>query len=199
MPHLLFVVSGPAASGKTTIVTKVLERLPEFKRLVTTTTRPPRPGEEAGIDYHFVSKNNFRLLIQSGAFVEHAEYNNELYGLTKVELTAKLSVAPCLAILETNGAKAIRASGIPHCSIFIRPPNIEDLQERIQTRGGDSTKNMKNRLEIAKRELECADQYDFQIYNNCLSVALDEVCAIISQKLISDCPSLQIKKTTESV
>ncbi len=166
MSHLLFVVSGPAGSGKTSLVRHIVTQHRDLRRVVTTTTREPRPGEIDGADYHFKSRSEFERLIQKGAFVEHAEYNNNFYGLTKKELEERVEHGDAIAILEIQGAKAIREAGIPHKSIFILPPSIDELRARLEGRDSDTTESIANRLKIAEGELALAQTYDFQVVND---------------------------------
>ncbi len=182
MSHLLFVVSGPAGSGKTSLTKCVVTQHPKISRVVTTTTRDPRTGEVDGRDYHFKTRSEFERLLQQDAFVEHAEYNGDLYGLTKKELEERVDCGPAIAILEIQGAKAIRETGIPHRSIFVLPPSMDELRVRLKERGSDTTESVENRLKIAEVELAVAQSYDFQVVNDNLDRAVEAIWRFIGEK-----------------
>lgn len=182
MPHLLFVVSGPSGSGKSTLVEQLIAEHPDIRRLTTTTTRNPRHGEVDEHDYYFRTRNDFKELIMANAFVEYAEYNGNLYGLTQQELDEKLLKSPAIAILETQGAQTIRDSGIAHRSVFINPPSVNELKKRIYERAADSAESIANRLHIAGGELLEASQYDIQIRNDDLNTATAALWTYIEEK-----------------
>lgn len=175
MSYFLFVVSGPAGSGKTTLVENIVSQHSEISRLVTTTTRSPRKGEEDGIDYYFKNPADFEKMLEDNQFVEHASYNNNYYGLTKNELYSKLEQGPAIAILDVQGAAAIRELEIPHKSIFIKCSNINELIQRLHDRAADSPESIKNRLAIAANEMLEAGKYDFCIRNHEIEEATQEL------------------------
>lgn len=165
MVNLLFIVSGPAGCGKTTLVEKVVKEHPEVRRLVTTTTRDPRKGEVEGGDYYFQSRSSFEARIAAEEFIEYATYNGNLYGLTKSEMHAKLEIGPAIAILDVQGADTIRKLEIPHKSIFVLPPSWEELKRRIEARGTESPESIANRIDIAAHELLQVDKFDWAFPN----------------------------------
>lgn len=169
--HILIVLSGPAGCGKSTLVQRVIDDHPQLTRAVTCTTRKPRAGENDGVDYHFQTREEFETAIANGEFVEHAEYNGNLYGLSKTELARCLNESTTIAILEVQGAEAIRKSGIPHASVFVLPPGAKELESRLTGRGTESRESLSNRLRIAQDEIKIADAYDHQIINEDLELA----------------------------
>ncbi|OUU37098.1 MAG: guanylate kinase [Verrucomicrobia bacterium TMED56] len=172
---LLIVISGPAGVGKTTICNRLLD---EFKnslsRVVTTTTRAPRIGETDGIDYFFISKNNFEENLQNGNFLEHEIIHENYYGTSKSAVTQKLQDGKDILInIDVKGAESLRKKicdfqnlGQKLISIFIKPNSIEELKARLLNRGSDNLKEISKRLKTAEHELQYACHFDHTVLSS---------------------------------
>lgn len=167
---LLFVVSGPAGSGKTTLCDKMLEHLyPKVQRVITSTTRKPREGEVDGVDYHFFSKEDFEKRLEQGAFYEHALVHGNYYGSLKEDINGKLlDNVDLLLNIDVQGAmsfkRAAQTDGVLRgrlVTIFVMPPSIEELRKRLMGRGKDSEGEIESRLVTAMEEVGYASQYDY--------------------------------------
>jgi len=166
---ILLIISGPAGSGKTTLCDRLLDEYsPNVQRVVTSTTRDPRPGEVNERDYYFFSVPEFESLETQGAFYETADVHGRRYGTLKREVHNKLSAnIDCLLNIDVQGAVAFFNAAKSDelledkiYSIFIMPPDLETLKARILARGETSSEEIKRRLESARTEMEYAEQYD---------------------------------------
>jgi guanylate kinase len=176
---ILFVVSAPSGAGKTTLVRKVIEQLPGVTLSVSCTTRAPRPEEQEGIDYFFISRDAFNVMEREGKFIEWARVHGDLYGTPRDNI-AKLRHGEDLVLeIDTQGAREIREELHDGVLIFIRPPSLEVLQERLQTRGGDSEEAMQDRLHNAQKELDQMAWYDYIVVNDDIEEATRQLASII--------------------
>jgi guanylate kinase len=176
---ILFVVSAPSGAGKTTLVRKVIEQLPGVTLSVSCTTRAPRPEEQEGIDYFFISRDAFNVMEREGKFIEWARVHGDLYGTPRDNI-AKLRHGEDLVLeIDTQGAREIREELHDGVLIFIRPPSLEVLQERLQTRGGDSEEAMQARLHNAQKELDQMAWYDYIVVNDDIEEATRQLASII--------------------
>ncbi len=177
----LVVVSAPSGCGKDTIVSGVLERLDGNGFLsVSMTTRPMRPGEAEGINYYYVSHEQFQNNINNGEMLEYATYGNNFYG-TPVGPVKKLleEGKTVFLVIEVEGGKNVKKIFPDAIKIFIVPPSLEVLEGRLRGRGTDSEDAIVARMAIAKTELERAREYDYIVENDILEVAVNDVMAII--------------------
>lgn len=184
---LLFVLVGPSGVGKNTIIDGVTERLPDLRRLPTATTRPPRPNEQEGRDHFFITAERFQQLIAEGAFLEHQEvHSGKFYGiLYSVLYDALREGAHLIADIDIRGATAVRAA-FPHnfISIFVLPPSLEALRERLLQRGNMSSAELEERLQRAEREeLPRAAECDYRVVNAQLEACVAEVAGIIAAEI----------------
>jgi len=151
------VIAGPSGVGKSTLISKLMQEFPgEYGFSISHTTRQPRSGETNGVQYHFVSRDKMEKEIAEGKFIETAEYSGNLYG-TSIEAVQSIQSKglTCLLDLDIQGVLSMKKKNLnPRC-LFIRPPSIDDLKLRLQKRG---EKNIQQRIEIAKRELEFAEK-----------------------------------------
>ncbi len=178
---ILFVLSAPSGGGKSTILKRVMADLPGLVFSVSHTTRPPRPGEEDGRDYHFVSLHDFLDIRSSGesGFLEWAEVHGNLYGTSRKEVERHLgSGLDVILDIDVQGARQVQENFSP-VSIFIAPPSIEELESRLRKRGTENEKDLEVRLENAKKELSCSGRYDYLIVNDELQEAVDSLRSII--------------------
>lgn len=174
----LVVLSGPSGSGKTTIVER-LERDPRVTVAVTATTRPKRPNEQDGVDYFFLTRNEFQARIERGEFVEWNEVfrNGHLYGSLKAPLEAALADRTRYYVLEIDveGGSQLRKLGYPGRFVFIAPPSLAELRRRIEARGTESEESIRERMKKVEFELGLKDRYDRVVVNDDLERAYAEV------------------------
>lgn len=178
---ILIVISGPSGVGKTTICERLLED-PAIRRVITCTTRPPRPQERQDVDYHFLDRAEFEHRIESGLFAEYAEVYGHLYGtpLDEIEEGIKKGWRMILNI-DVQGARQLRDSGIDGMlTFFIAPPDFATLERRLRGRGNDSPAQVARRLEAARRELEELDEYDHVVVNQDLDETVAEIRRALS-------------------
>ncbi|CAG8601709.1 3832_t:CDS:2 [Ambispora gerdemannii] len=175
---VVIVVSGPSGSGKSTLLNKLFEEHPnKFGYSVSHTTRKPRPGEEDGKSYHFVTRDQFGQLINENAFIEHAEFSGNLYGTSvKAVRDVEDSGKICILDIELNGVKAVKRKRdeLDAKFLFVSPPSLKILEERLRGRGTESEDAIKSRLEVANEELAYSQQegaHDLIIVNDDLDTA----------------------------
>jgi len=149
----LLVLSGSSGVGKSTIIAQVLEQRPELYFSVSCTTRAPRPGEVDGVNYTFISREEFQARIERGEFLEYAEYVGNYYGTSMTVIREKLEQGvDVLLDIEVQGAAKVRERLPDAASVFIVPPSFEELAQRLRGRGTDSEEKIQKRLETARRE-----------------------------------------------
>jgi len=160
------IVTGPSAAGKTTVVEALLKRLPASAKLITTTTRVPRPGEVDGVDYHFLGRDEFERRRESGEFLEWAENYGRLYGSSGVELDKLLASHPLVfAILDVQGAAAVKLSRPESLTVFLDVGRFDEIRKRLEARPGITPEDLARRLETARREVRLATTFDRIVVN----------------------------------
>ncbi len=179
----LVVVAGPAGVGKGSLVKWITSNDPEFMLSVSATTRAPRPGEIDGVHYHFVTKESFLDGIEAGEFLEWAQVHNEnYYGTLKSELARAQQLRKHLLLeIDLQGARQVQASHPEVISIFITPPSWEELERRLRTRATETESEIQTRLATARRELEAANEFDFQLVNDDLEFCAQEIIEIVKE------------------
>jgi len=178
----LIVLTGPSGVGKGTLLRSLLAQHPELSVSISATTRQPRPGEVDGQHYYFVSRDKFEQMVTAGELLEWAEYAGNYYGTprTPVERLLQLGQSVILEI-EVVGARKIQKTFPTALRIFILPPTLAELEQRIRNRGQDGEEAIAQRLTLAKGEIDAAEEFDLQIVNDHLEKALLEIeSAIIS-------------------
>jgi guanylate kinase len=176
----VFVITGPSGVGKGTLIRGLLERVPELELSVSATTRAPRPGEEDGVDYHFLTSERFESRVNAGDFVEHASYSGNRYGTLRSELERRLAAGAGVVLeIEVQGARQVRASMPDAVAVFIAPPSLDALRARLVGRGTDSPEQVDERLRTAERELEAQPEFGHVIVNDRLEQATDELVEIV--------------------
>jgi guanylate kinase len=177
---LVFVVSGPSGAGKSTILQRVLVEVPRLRFSVSHTTRPPRPDEREGTDYHFVSRDEFMRLAIGETFLEWAEVHDQCYGTARTEYTrAAEDGVDLLLDLDVQGAEKVRAKFSDSVSIFILPPSYQHLERRLRSRGPADEAAYARRLRVAREELQLFPKYDYAIINDDLDESVESLKAII--------------------
>ena len=177
----LIVVSAPSGCGKDTIVKKVLEKMEGQVHLsVSMTTRPMRDGETEGVNYYFVSTDEFRNKIENGEILEYTIYSGNYYGTpagpVKKQLESGKSV---ILIIEVEGGENVKKLFPEAVKVFVIPPTFNELESRLRGRGTDDEETISKRLEIAKQELSRAGEYDYIIENDVLDDAVEDLISII--------------------
>lgn len=176
----VFVITGPSGVGKGTLIRGLLERVPELELSVSATTRAPRPGEEDGVDYHFLTSERFESRVNAGDFVEHASYSGNRYGTLRSELERRLAAGAGVVLeIEVQGARQVRASMPDAVAVFIAPPSLDALRARLVGRGTDSPEQVDERLRTAERELEAQPEFGHVVVNDRLEQATDELVEIV--------------------
>ena len=177
----LVVVSGPGGVGKNTLVNAVRRRMPELRYSVSVTTRPPRPGEVDGRDYFFVTPERFRELVQAGELLEWARFGDHWYGTPARYVTDAVESGQIVLLdIDTQGAHQLKATKREDAVfVFLLPPSLEALRERLERRATDPPEAVERRLAMALTEIEAAPDYDYVIVNESLDEASLQLEAII--------------------
>lgn len=169
----LYIVSAPSGAGKTSLLAQVRAQLTSVSVAVSHTTRAPREGELDGIHYHFVSEQIFLEMAENHAFVEYANVFDNYYGTSKAAIESLLEANQQVVLeIDWQGARQVRAIYPQARSIFILPPSIEILEQRLQERGKDSAEVIANRMQQAREEVSHYDEYDYLLINDDLDLAL---------------------------
>lgn len=185
----VFVITGPSGVGKGTLISGLMQRLPQLELSVSATTRAPRPGERHGVQYHFLSNEEFDRLEAEGGFVEHADYAGRRYGTLRSELKRRVQEGvPIVLEIEVQGARQVRASMPDALQVFIAPPSLPVLRERLVGRGTDDPEEVARRLEVAQEELEAQSEFSHVIVNDELEQAQRELVELVQQALASEEP-----------
>jgi guanylate kinase len=180
MPRV-FVITGPSGVGKGTLIRLLRERVPELALSVSATTRAPRPGEEDGSDYHFLSDAEFARRVEAGEFVEWAEYSGRRYGTLRSELERHLAEGrPVVLEIEVQGARQVREAMPEAIQIFIEPPDGEALRDRLVGRGTDDSDAIARRLAVAEEELAAAGEFQYRVVNDRLDEAVARLVEIVT-------------------
>jgi len=185
MKGTLVVLSGPSGVGKSTLVARALEAMPELSFSVSVTTRPQRPNECDGVDYRFVDVEDFEEMSSKGRLLERAVVHGCHYG-TPRDAVHKLQHAGRTALLDidTQGADQVRASGEPATFVFVMPPTIDVLRQRLHRRATEDDRSMAVRLSVARTEMERASDYEFVVVNDDLEQAARDLIAVLKAAVI---------------
>ena len=177
----LFVISAPSGAGKTTLLKKVMARMEGLSFSVSHTTREPRPGEEDGVDYHFISPPEFLGMVEKGLFLEHAEVHGNYYVTSQESVLAQLREGTDVVLdIDVQGASIVRKSDVlSGVHIFIAPPCLAELERRLRGRDTESEEHVAVRLKNAVNELQSACRYDYLIVNDQLDETVDLLVAIV--------------------
>ena len=176
----LFVISGASGVGKSTVLRKVMEVRNDLTFSVSATTREPRPGEAEGVSYYFVSKETFQDMIAKGEFLEYDDHMDNYYGTPKAQLEEKLTRGHVLLDIEPNGAFTVKRARPDAQLIFIAPPSLEELEQRLRSRGDTSEEQIAKRLGRSAWEMEQGNKYDHYVVNDQVETCAEEILKIIA-------------------
>lgn len=184
----LIVISGPSGAGKSTVLRRVFQccSLP-LTASISATTRPPRPGEIDGRDYHFLTDEEFQLRRQKGEFLECFEVfaKGRWYGTLQGEVASGLQAGKWVVLeIDVQGALAVMRQYPDAIAIFIRPGSVEQLEQRLRGRGTETPESIRGRLQHAEGELALAEKYSYQVINDDVEQAVEEICHILTQENI---------------
>lgn len=178
---MLIVISGPSGVGKGTIFSRLLASDPSLTFSVSATTRAPRTGETDGVDYFFITEEQYQELVQRDAFLEHATVHGHSYGTLKSQIVEKLDKGLNVVLdIDPQGARQVMDQWPGCVTIFLLPPSYEKLRQRLYGRNTDATEEIERRLKNAKGEIEQAGMYQYVVVNDDLQVALNQVTAIVT-------------------
>ena len=194
---LLFIVSAPSGTGKTTLVEKLVQRSPGLCLSRSYTSRAARAGEQDGIDYNFISRQRFEQMAGGGEFLEWADVFGNYYGTCAADTERCLAGGQDLVlVIDVQGARQVRGSGIPSIGIFVLPPSAGILERRLRGRSKDSEEAIRRRLEVACREVGEFASYEYVVVNDELETAIERLRAIV----LAERARVQVmKKTAENI
>lgn len=176
----LFVVSAPSGTGKTTVVERLVQVVPDLTMSRSYTSRLARAGERDGVDYNFVSRPTFEAMVARGEFLEHADVFGNLYGTGRADAEQLMaSGKDVVLVIDVQGAGQVRSTGIPLVTIFVLPPSFEVLEQRLRGRNKDSDVAIRRRLDTARAEVASYDDYDYVVVNDDLDACVTAMRSII--------------------
>jgi guanylate kinase len=177
---LLFVVSAPSGTGKTTVVERLVQIFPDLGLSRSYTSRAKREGEKDGLDYNFITRERFEAMIADDAFLEWADVFGNLYGTGKAETERELVGGRDLVlVIDVQGARQVRSHGANAIGIFVLPPSFEALERRLRGRSKDSEEAIRKRLATARREVRAVAEYEYVIVNDELDTCVDRLRSIV--------------------
>ena len=177
---MLFIVSAPSGTGKTTVVERLVNVTDRLKLSRSYTSRAPRGDEADGVDYNFVSRAVFESMAANGEFLEHADVFGNLYGTRASDTSRCLeSGDDVVLVIDVQGARKVRATGLPHVAVFVLPPSYEVLEKRLRGRSKDSDDAIRRRLEVARDEVSAFEEYDYVVINDQLESCVERIRSIV--------------------
>ena len=177
---LLFIVSAPSGTGKTTLVERLVHVVPNLKMSRSYTSRQARAGERDGVDYNFISRERFDVMVHEGTFLEWADVFGNCYGTSAVDTEALLASGfDVVLVIDVQGARQVRSRGIETVGVFVLPPSAAVLERRLRGRSKDSEDQIRRRLDVARREVGEYAQYEYVIVNDELDAAVERIGAIV--------------------
>ncbi|MCL6471608.1 MAG: guanylate kinase [Firmicutes bacterium] len=180
----VFVISGPSGAGKGTLTEILLKRVPFLTRSVSATTRRPRPGEKDGLDYYFMTEEEFKKHIEDGDFLEWAIVHSNYYGTLKSVVEKELSAGKSVVmVIDVQGAASVKRQMPEAVLIFIEPPSIEELARRLARRSTETEAELAERIKNAEQEMRLAKNYDYVVINDDMEKAAGELVEIVKAEL----------------
>jgi guanylate kinase len=194
---LLFIVSAPSGTGKTTLVEKLVQRIPNLCLSRSYTSRAARAGEQDGVDYNFISRERFEAMVRAGEFLEWADVFGNYYGTCAADTERCLASGQDLVlVIDVQGARQVRGTGIGSIGIFVLPPSAQILEQRLRGRSKDSEEAIRRRLEVACREVGEFAAYEYVVVNDELQTAVERLRAIV----LAERARVQVmRKTAENI
>jgi guanylate kinase len=178
---LLFIVSAPSGTGKTTLVERLVQVLPNLRMSRSYTSRAARSGERDGVDYNFISRSEFEALIARQAFLEWADVFGNLYGTAAADVEHLLDAGQdVVLVIDVKGARQVKARQVDHTSIFVMPPSFQILEQRLRGRSMDTEEQMQRRLTTAREEASSYSDYDYVVVNDDLEATVVRLQEIIA-------------------
>lgn len=182
-PEKLIIFSAPSGTGKGTVIRRIMELTDHVKVSVSATTRSPREGEQDGVDYHFISRETFEEMIERGEFLEYAEYSGNYYGTPLAPLEEQTDAGNFVILeIEVQGFLQVKEKIPEALAVFLKPPSLKELEQRLRGRGTDSEESIRRRLKTARKELPMAERYDCVVVNDEVDRAAGEIIEIIRTK-----------------
>ena len=176
----LFVVSAPSGTGKTTVVERLVQVVPDLTMSRSYTSRQARAGERDGVDYNFVSRATFEAMVARREFLEYADVFGNLYGTSRADAERLMaSGKDVVLVIDVQGAGQVRSAGIPLVTVFVLPPSFEVLEQRLRGRGKDSDDAIRRRLDTARAEVAGYEDYDYVVVNDDLEACVTAMRSII--------------------
>jgi guanylate kinase len=177
---LLFIVSAASGTGKTTLVERLVQAVPNLRMSRSYTSRSARAGEHDGIDYNFISRERFEQMVHAGEFLEWADVFGNYYGTSSADTEAILSRGgDVVLVIDVQGARQVRTRGIETVGIFVLPPSAEVLEQRLRGRSKDSEDQIRQRLDVARKEVAEYAQYEYVVINDEVETAVERLRAIV--------------------
>ena len=177
---ILFVVSAPSGTGKTTVVERLVQVVPGLKLSRSYTSREMRLGEQDGVDYNFVTRDQFEAMIGANRFLEWADVFGNLYGTCAADASRELDAGHDLVlVIDVQGARKVRRRGLETLGVFVLPPSFDVLERRLRGRSKDPEDAIRRRLATARAEVEAVSEYDYVVVNDALDASVDRLKAIV--------------------
>lgn len=182
----IVVLSAPSGTGKDTIAAKLIQCDSRLELSCSATTRKKRGSEQEGVDYYFMSPEEFDGIIKDGGFIEYAQYGRNKYGTLKSDVTRRIDAGKTvILVIDVQGGESIRKMYPGALTVFILPPSSEELERRLRARGTDSDEEISERIKIAETEMKRAQEYDYAVINDDLDTAVKEVYNIIAKHCLN--------------
>ena len=177
---LLFVVSAPSGAGKTTLVERLVQIVPDLVMSRSYTSRPVRRDEQDGVDYNFISRTRFEEMIAREAFLEWADVFGNLYGTAAADTDdLRRAGRDVMLVIDVQGARQVRSRQVEATTVFVLPPSFEVLEKRLRGRSQDSEEDIQRRLAVARGEVTAVSEYDYMVVNDELEAAVDRLRGIV--------------------
>ena len=176
----LFIVSAPSGTGKTTLVERLVQCVPDLRLSRSYTSRPARVGEQDGVDYNFITRERFDVMVREGQFLEWADVFGNYYGTSVADTEAMLARGEdVVLVIDVQGARQVRSRGIETIDIFVLPPSAAVLGQRLRGRSKDSEEQIRRRLEVASAEVDEYSQYEYVVINDDIEAAVGRLQSIV--------------------